>query len=246
MGIQHVLQVGDFGLWPPMSGVLFLDEVQESAKKNNLTVYAIPGNHEWHDEWEHIVETAPKSKGFAMVRSRIALAPKVHHWHWNNKQFISAGGAVSVDKEWRLQAEAGTAMDYTGRCKASGPRTLWWPNEELTDKDVQNIRMLGKRADYLITHDCSNNTEFRFRLKSDPDSEIHRRRIDEVISLTKPSLHFHGHMHTKYDWLNGMSHGYTHYTQTYGLEADGDWDSWGVLDTDTDEFKWRGEDPKAV
>lgn len=234
LGIQHVLQVGDFGYFPTnMEGLSFLDEIQVEAQKNNLSVYAIPGNHEDHDAWEYAVKsTLPKHKGFTLVRSRILLSPKVNTWRWDDKTFMVAGGAVSVDKEWRLAAEE----------RACAPRTYWWPNEELTDNDVQKIRMLGKKVDYLITHDASNNTAFRFRLKTDPDSERHRRRIDSVISLTKPNMHFHGHYHTKYDWENGMSCGYEHHVKTYGFECDTDWNSWGVLDTQTNKFLWRGED----
>lgn len=231
LGIQKILQVGDFGAWTHyFDGQVFLDEIQEAAKKAKLTVHAIGGNHENWDHWEWYVNNLPLSHRWAMVRSRIALAPKVHHWKWNNKQFVSAGGAVSVDREWRLQNEAG---------RGSGPRTLYWPNEELTEADVHKIEMLGIKPDYLITHDCSNNTPFRMRLKNDPDSERHRRRIDRVLKATRPDLHFHGHMHTKYDWSNDLSHQMEHVTQTYGLEADTGFNSWGILDTATDKFIWR-------
>jgi len=244
LGIQKILQVGDFGLWThAFDGQVFLDEVQRLAAEAQLTVHAIGGNHENWDHWEWAVNNYPTSNGWGMVRSRIALAPRVHHWTWNHKKFVSAGGAVSVDKEWRLQKEAGKFVDITGqRHKATGPRTLYWPNEEFTDNDVHKIRMLGKKADYLITHDCSNNTPWQARLKNDPDSERHRRRIDEVIRLTNPGLHFHGHMHTKYDWINfaGETNGKPIYVQTYGLENDQEFWSYGILDTDTDEFIWRG------
>jgi hypothetical protein len=230
MGIQHVVQVGDFGLWPGMEGQVFLDEVQASAKKNGLSVYAIPGNHEQHDWWEMFVNSSmPTHKGFTAIRSRILIAPKVNNWRWAGKQFISAGGAVSIDKANRLFWETRT-----------GPRTAWWPNEQLTDADVDKLKAWDLRADYLITHDCSNYTPFGFDIDGNFDSQIHRRRIDEVISLTKPALHFHGHMHAKYDWVNEVSHGYGYSTQTYGLEHDKGWNSFGVLDTETDEFHWRG------
>lgn len=248
LGIQKVLVVGDFGLWTHMfDGQVFLDRVQRAAEDAQLTVHAIGGNHENWDHWEWMVNNLPTSHRWAMIRSRIAIAPRVHHWKWNNKQFVAAGGAVSVDKEWRLQKEAGVGLGFNGRpAKASGARTLYWPNEEFTDADVQKIRMLGMKADYLITHDCSNNTPWNGRLKPDVDSERHRRRIDEVIRLTNPGLHFHGHMHTKYDWINfaGETNGEPIYVQTYGLECDQDFWSWGILDTDTDEFTWRdsGED----
>ncbi len=248
MNVQHVLQVGDFGLWTHyQDGHTYLDMVQEEAQKAKLTVYAIGGNHENWDHWEWFTENMPTHKGFAMVRSRVLLAPKINSWVWDNKQFVSAGGAVSVDREWRLQREAGVAMDEYGRIpKATGPRTMYWPNEEFTDQDVHKLKMLGLKADFLITHDCSNKTPWYGRLKADPQSEIHRRRIDEVILATEPNLHFHGHMHTKYDWLNfaGEKDGRAVYVQTYGLEEDTSWNSWGILDTETGQFSWRDNAPE--
>jgi len=231
--LSHVLIVGDFGLSTHfLDGQVFLDEVQELAGINKLTVYAIPGNHENHDHWNWAVENLPKSKGFAMIRSRVALAPKAHHWTWNNKQFVSAGGAVSIDKEWRLQEEA----------RNNAPKTLSWPNETLTEEDLFTLESWEKKADYLITHDCSNYTPFKNRLQPDLDSQIHRQSIDRVLRATKPELHFHGHMHERYDWINLNTFRHEHGAQTYGLECDGDWYSWGILDTTTDEFTWRGED----
>ena len=252
--IQHVVVVGDFGLWTHFAdGHEFLDEAQEAARANNLSIYAIGGNHENWDHWNWFVENMPTSKGFAMVRQRVLLAPKVHEWRWAGKQFVAAGGAVSIDKRERLINEFGGEGNMIYGVvgpRGTGPRTLYWDNEELTDQDVIKIQKMGKKADYLFTHDCSNYTPFRGRLKPDPDSERHRRRIDEVLRATKPEVHMHGHMHTKYDWINGMSYGAsafasedtaTHQTQTYGLECNSDWNAWGILNVDTGEFAFRGK-----
>lgn len=259
--ITHVFVVGDFGLWTHFAdGQEFLDRVQATAESNNLTVFAIGGNHENWDHWNWFVENMPTHKGFGMVRRRVLLAPKAHHFTLAGKQFVVAGGAVSIDKDSRLERESGQYMDATGRIRrnGTGPRTLWWPSEELTDQDVVKIQKEFPAADILLTHDCSNYTHFQGRLKPDPDSERHRHRIDEVIRAVKPVVHFHGHMHTKYVWDNALSHGDSAFrnepwvgpvTKTYGLEANpnamwdrptGDW--WGILETDTFEFSFCGRD----
>jgi Icc-related predicted phosphoesterase len=235
--IQHLLVLGDFGLWTHFAdGIAFLDDINEYAQANNLTVYAIGGNHENWDHWNWFVENMPKGgKGWAMVRRRVALAPRIHTWKWDNTKFMGVGGAVSIDKDSRLHTEK----------MRGGPKTLYWPNEQLTDEDVASIEKIdvenGFHPDVLVTHDCSNYTPFRERLKPDLDSQIHRQRIDRVLKHTKPDFHFHGHMHTKYDWVNTMVHGFQHGTQTYGLECDGMWNNYGVFDTETKEFLWRGE-----
>jgi len=248
LGIQKVLVCGDFGLWThKFAGVQYLDEIQRMAEDAQLTVYAIGGNHENWDHWEWAVDNMPTSHGWAMIRSRVAIAPKVHTWRWNGKKFAAAGGGVSVDRDWfRLPMENGTYRDEYGNLHpASGPRTLYWPNETLTDADVEKISNHGFGTDYLITHDCSNYTPWKERLKDDPDSEDHRRKIDKVIRATQPNLHFHGHMHEQYDWVNTMSHGYEYETQTYGFENDLHGYSWGILDTDTDKFTWRDSGEEA-
>lgn len=234
--IQHVLVLGDFGLWTHFSdGIAFLDDINEYAQANSLTVYAIGGNHENWDHWNWFVENMPKGgKGWAMVRRRIALAPRIHTWKWDNTRFIGIGGAVSIDKDYRLWSEA----------QKSGPRTLFWPNEQFTDEDVESVLKIdvenGFKPDVMVSHDCSNYTPFRERLKPDLDSQIHRQRIDKVLKHLRPDFHFHGHMHTKYDWINTMVHGFEHGTQTWGLECDGMWNNWGVFDTETKAFHWRG------
>jgi hypothetical protein len=108
----------------------------------------------------------------------------------------------------------------------------------LTDAEVQTARAFGK-VDYLLTHDCSNRTPFYARLKPDLDSQIHRQKIDAILQATNPDKHVHGHMHNKFEWENYT--GGDHYTSTYGLECNGDHWSWGVLDTEKDEFLFRGE-----
>jgi hypothetical protein len=251
--ITHVFVVGDFGLWTHRAeGQEFLDDLNEAAKRNRLSVLAVGGNHENWDHWNWFVENLPTAKGFAAVRRRVLLAPKVHEFRLFGKQFVVAGGAVSIDKDYRKEEE---------KRNRYGPRTLWWPDEELTDQDVERIRNMRfpktDHADILLTHDCSNYTNFRGRLKPDAESERHRHRIDEVIRAVKPEVHFHGHMHTRYEWENVLSHGCSAFdnepwtgpvTMTYGLEcnpgamwggATGDW--WGIFDTDTNEFAFQGE-----
>ena len=227
-GVQRIVVLGDFGLWWGHDGIEYLDYVNEAAKKVNRQVFAIPGNHENHEYWDALYEHGPKSRGWAYIRSNLLIAPKVLDFTWGGKQFVVAGGAVSIDKDYRLEYE---------RTKG---KKIWSPNEQLTDEDVNDILATrfahGQKVDYLLTHDCSDATPWKHRLKPDADSQIHRQRIDKVLKAVKPAVHFHGHMHEKYDWQNRV--GDDVWTQTYGLECNRDIFSWGILDLETDEFKW--------
>lgn len=235
LGIQRLVVLGDFGLWWGFQGVEFIDRCNEVMKAGNLQLFALPGNHECHELWNHMVKGAQEAQatahGWAYVRSNVLLSPKVHDFIWGGKQFVVAGGAVSIDKDWRLEYE---------RQKR---KKIWSPNEQLTDEDIDPIltgRFGGVTVDYLLTHDCSNKTPFHDRLKPDMDSQIHRQRIDKVLKHINPKMHFHGHMHTKYDWMNfvGERNGEAVYVKTIGLECNNDYNSWGVLDTETNEFSW--------
>lgn len=218
-GITKVVVCGDFGLWTHYEGgVRFIDTVNDNCRERGVQVYAIGGNHENWPHWNWFVENMPQDKyGFAMLRSHVLLAPRVHSWRWTSKRFLSVGGAVSVDRDYRT------------------PGQSWWPEEQITDEEVDfAIKTNPARPDYLITHDCSNRTPFRDRLKPDLDSQIHRQRIDRVIDALVPKMHFHGHMHTWYDWHNWA--GGSEWVQTYGLECDGMQESWGILDLDENKF----------
>lgn len=239
MGIEHLFQVGDFGLWPGMGGIVFLDEVNRLANNHKVNIWALPGNHEDHDQWNWWMKKPNNVKlhGFVAVRSRVWLSPKVNFFKWEDKRFGIVGGAVSIDKMFRREGQS------------------WWPNEVLSEKEQASVfAYAGPKLDYLLTHDASDHTDWGFRLVPDPDSQAHRKVMDRVINHLEPKLHFHGHMHRKYDWVNTVSHGMRNTafgyneeqwngasTHTYGLDCDGELNSWGILDTADDSFVWGGD-----
>lgn len=240
MGVEHLFVVGDFGLWPGHGGVVFLDDVNEAAREFNVQITALPGNHEDHPQWEKWFDLAPiDDHGFAIIRSNLRLTKKVHNFRLGGKRFFVCGGAVSIDKQWRVEGKS------------------WWAGEQFTEADLASVeKYKGPAIDYLLTHDCSDFTNFRFTLKVDPDSKANRQRIDRAIRALRPRYHFHGHMHTKYEWHNTMSHGLrdtafglddSEYngasTHTFGLECDYEDNSFVILDTgaqkeDEDKVYW--------
>jgi len=224
LGATHILVVGDFGMWPGFGGIQFLDEINEYARPLNINIFALPGNHEDHDQWEWWVNSTTATKdnqGFTYIRSNLLISPKVHNWKWGDKRFFIAGGAVSIDRQWRTEGKT------------------WWRNEVLSEKELASVQEYrGPDIDYLFTHDCSDYTPWGFRLDPDPSSLAHRLLIDQVIKAVRPRMQFHGHMHRKYDWINTASHDGARQTQTFGLDCDGEDNSWGILDTEHDSFYW--------
>jgi len=229
-----IVQCGDFGIWThEFNGHEYLDRLNSALTEANMHLIFVRGNHENKDHLDILAKINPRSKnGHVYLRSNILYSEDGTVWTWDHKKFMSVGGAVSIDKEWRLARER----------QAGVTRSLWWPGEQLTDADVFVIeaeiaqrRRAGKQeVDYLFTHDCSNMTPWKTRMKPDFESQMHRQRIDRVLSIVRPKTHFHGHMHEVYDWEHQVTD--EHVVQTYGLACDGMVGNYGVLNTETDEF----------
>lgn len=235
IGAQHIMVVGDFGYWPHFSnGIEFLDALNFEARELDVMVYWLDGNHENFDALEAAVKHYPNDgNGRVWIRSHIRYCTRGAAWTWDGKRFMTVGGAVSIDSEWRLHQEA----------ERGQPRTLWWPQEQLTEEELAFAigRAMPRPVDYLFTHDCPTNAPFRGRLKDDPESARHRQLMDRLGKAVQPNLWFHGHMHTKYDGYDFPA--YDSHTTVYGLECNpqamyrgGTGNDWGVLDTDTDNF----------
>jgi len=228
--VQHIVVCGDWGFWANYhQGVAELDIVNEEARKANIIFNVVFGNHDDYDYLEFLEKYGARvNHGWMAARSNILYAPRVHSWKWDGKRFASLAGAVSIDKAARL--------DYQRR---KGQK-IWWEQEQIRDEDVASLARMGQgtKIDYFISHECSDRTPWNGRLKPDLDSQISRGKLDKALGHLRPDWHFHGHMHTKYEWENLT--GDDHWTRTIGLDMDGTWDSWGILDTYTDEWAWRG------
>ncbi len=149
-GCHKVCFLGDFGAWEHFpSGVGYFDNVNEYAELRGVTVYWIDGNH---DKTSLVLEkysNTEDEEGFLICRPRLRYAPRGHRWTWNGKRFIALGGAYSVDKDERLGVEKIAGLP---------PGTQWFPEEEMTDEDMDRILLTGLNAfgvpvDYMLTHD---------------------------------------------------------------------------------------------
>ena len=230
-GCTHIVQCGDFGIWTHVEeGVTYLDALNDACRKYGVKIYFVGGNHENWDHLEAWMKINPKNyTGNYVVRSHIFFIPDGNRWMWSGKWFMGVGGAVSVDKDWRLHAE---------RTKY-GPRTLWWDQEQLDESVLFKLEQSKVKTDYLFTHDCPTNAPFYNRMKDDPQSQMHRQLMDRLGKAVRPKMWFHGHMHDKYDGYDFPT--YESHTKVYGLTRDTMQDNWGILDTATGDFKWQSD-----
>ena len=216
MGIKTIMQVGDFGIWTHHpDGVTFLDVMNEECRKWGVKVYFVGGNHE---NWDHLdwhEKNGPKTyAGLTILRSHIRYTGRVKRWSVDGKVFQAVGGAVSIDKGQPHRK----------------PGVGWWSQEAIPERVVYGLEQAGRRADYLLTHDAPSCAPFK-RLKDDPESTAHRQLMNRIGRVVQPKLWFHGHYHT---WMENYPFMHqTGYTSCYGLDMNGDYYHYVILDTET-------------
>jgi DNA repair exonuclease SbcCD nuclease subunit len=200
---DRILQCGDFGIWDHTEeGVRFLDTVNHRCRETGVKVYFIPGNHENYDRLDWYARENPREHDkFVYIRSHILYIPRGTSWQWGKTRFVGVGGAVSIDKEYRTFGES------------------WWPQEQLTDDEVDSLRNRRIYGDVLVTHDSPSIAPFGHRTKNDIDSQIHRMRMNEVGKIVRPKFWFHGHYHT---WMPDYTFRHDYGTaRVFGLNCDG-------------------------
>ena len=116
------------------------------------TVIFVDGNHENFD----MINSYPLVEYLGAIMHQIDK----HIFHVlrgeimsiNGKKFLCIGGAVSIDKMYRV------------------PHISWWKDEEITNHDIDNalnnLVKVDNKVDYVITHCCDTPTvlnAFHFR-----------------------------------------------------------------------------------
>lgn len=205
-----VFVVGDFGFWEHThEGRVFLDKVNRLAHQSEIDVAALDGNH---DNWSLVLDTYTErdDDGLVVVRDHIRYAPRGHRWTWGTTRILALGGAASLDKEWRLEEEGRLSAKAIRKSKfrqAAGgapapPRnyagTLWFPDEELSDDDVETVLADGTPVDLLLTHDKPRRSRLGFNRKDDAAAWPNQERVQRVVDAYGPARLVHGHLHVRY------------------------------------------------
>lgn len=196
LDVDVLVQVGDFGFgWDDGQHVT---AVSEAADEAALTVLFIDGNHENFDQ---LLALPVRSDGLRPVADRVFHLPRGLTWQWAGQRWLAAGGGYSVDKPRRVEGVS------------------WWPQETLTEAEVEACIAVGK-VDVLLTHDTgthevpgTHRTAAWFRPDQLALSHAHRQQIDRIMAATRPQVAFHGHYHTSYTLHVGD-------TKVIGLDQD--------------------------
>lgn len=103
-------------------------------------------------------------------------------------RFAAFGGAYSVDKAWRVEAEQ----------KRGKPGTLWFPEEEMTDAEFYRHLADPTSVDVLLSHDKPRDSRPDWNRKDLPGCLPNQDRIQTAAMVLTPRLLVHGHLHYRY------------------------------------------------
>lgn len=214
-GAKWIYQVGDFGYWEHTDeGQDFLDEISSVLIETGQQIVFIAGNH---DKTSLIFRRYSQISGFYMVRPNIWFAPNGTVWSPNagETNFIALGGAYSIDKNYRLEQEEWRAQqimnsppiamaDYSRKqildyARNKTKETIWFPEEQMTDNEFEKILVDTKdRIDVILAHDKPLASNPMVKLIPIPECIPNQRRLQKAVSVLKPKLFIHGHLHARY------------------------------------------------
>lgn len=195
-GVQTILHVGDFGIWPGPSGKRYLMGVEAACAANEVEILVTPGNHE---DWSRLDQKQSEDRGNGIggvqwLTDHIAALPRGHRWSMRSpaghqRTFVSLGGAPSIDYEYRA------------------PGKNWWPGEAISVEDVSRT-VAGGHADIMVTHDAPGPPYAVMAVESILSSNPMgwsdrglayatrgRELVTEAYLGVCPEVLFHGHYH---------------------------------------------------
>lgn len=193
-GVETLLHVGDFGIWPGRDGARYLREVERVCAERGVTIMVTPGNHE---DWGHLMgrwhvvreERSGERDEPLVVSPHVLVLPRGFRWEMGGRSFVSLGGAASVDLAFRTQGRD------------------WWDEEIVTQAEADACAAAGY-ADVMITHETPDvpyavpvvadllaHNPMGWADKALWYSAMSRGRVTDAMLGVGPRLLLHGHMH---------------------------------------------------
>lgn len=184
--IRTVLHLGDLylGVGSERAAKRRLLQTNAWLAEHDQKWLVTPGNHE---NWDRLAAKKPGANGLLWFADHVAFIPRGHRWTWRDTEFVSLGGAPSVNRD-----------------RLTEGRT-WWPGEQITDADIDHV-VTGGYAEVMLTHDAPDplNPKVRAVVERNPhglstDALAYaadgRGRVTRAFRAVRPRLLVHGHHH---------------------------------------------------
>jgi DNA repair exonuclease SbcCD nuclease subunit len=198
----HIIQVGDFGVGfnTFAKEKRMLEAYHPLLVKNNVTVWAIRGNHDYKPYFDN------DPFGFTNIK----LVPDYTVLNLEGNKILCVGGAVSVDREFRYTKKQKLGIFENDTLGVES----WWP-DELFVLDVDKVKDL-KDINIVVTHTCPDycppDNSFGFgpfveniiRQTGDVDLKtdllLERNQVTELFHILKLNgnnveYNYYGHFH---------------------------------------------------
>jgi predicted phosphodiesterase len=206
--ITYIVQVGDFGIgFHPKSDLQQLQNLNNFFASRNIIMIAIRGNHD-----------DPSFFQGNHIYSNLQLVPDYTVMELHDIKHLFVGGAVSIDRTWRL------TNDQSAASYGSSQRSYWFDELFILDeeklKDITGVEVVvthtapewcypdnrggyGKFVEEWIPYDSN--------LTADLDAE--RIAMSKMFDILKQngnwiSSHFYGHFHSSSICMNGYTNHY--------------------------------------
>lgn len=212
-GIDTVIHLGDFGIWP--NSPKFIRRIESLLGQLDMNLYVVPGNHE---DYVQINNTPVAEDGLQYFTSRIILFPRGYRWNWAGRSFVALGGANSIDFEGRTQG------------------INWWAEESITLGDAYRTIQDGV-AEVMFAHEAPSGVvpmtghgekwSARGLAYAAQSSEV----MLQVVDAIQPKLFMHGHYHYYYDKIVVSDVGYN--TRYIGIDKEYTQYNMAVISLDT-------------
>ena len=183
-GANVICHVGDFGIAQPRYTDRYIGAVGRALAAAELVLWLVPGNHDSAD----VIEALPRTQGgLQKFTNRLLVVPRAWRWSWAGYTYMGLSGAVSVDRN-RLT-----------------PGRTWWPQEAMTDDDVDRATVGSTLVDVVVSHDVPTSVNVpglggssRWPADALADAAAHRDRLELVAQHVKPRVWVAGHHHRRY------------------------------------------------
>ena len=169
---KMIISCGDFGYWP---------RIKEKSKGNrppkpltvktgDTKVYFCDGNHEDHWSLNQLENNEVYPNVFYMKRGSVLT---LH----DGRNCLFMGGAQSIDRDMRLEG-----FD-------------WFPEEEISWKDMENLPDPNTKIDIVISHTCPSDIISQIGGYNTTVEDWSRKALSHIRQLYLPDLWYFGHFH---------------------------------------------------
>jgi predicted phosphodiesterase len=187
-GVEAIIQLGDYGFgWSigddEMCDYSYLTATM--ADKTGVPFYWVDGNHE---NFDRLYSIDPDENGHRTILEGVTHLGRGSTITIGETTFLAMGGAYSVDAPKRK------------------PGKSWWPQETITDEEVERAVAAGP-AHVVLSHDAPYGLQDEGNLawlaktfgpEAVPNSLANQQRVLRVVEASGARELFHGHLHRSY------------------------------------------------